>query len=121
MELLRLIDNKEATNNRNKNKKSFETLRVGMSFSVVFFTHQAHRATRRYGYLSAENIMQIFGSTDHIILILQGYCTPVYLAWTTLYVAVMKDFLDLRTGGLFENTEILAYHAYRSINTRTYQ
>ena len=68
-----------------------------MSFSVVFFTHQAHRGTRRYGYLSAEKIMQIFGRTDHIILILQRYCTPVYLAWTTLYVAVMRDFLDIYT------------------------
>ena len=92
-----------------------------MSFSVVIFTHQAHCATSRYGYLRAEKMMQIFGLTDHIILILQGYCSPVYLAWTTLYVAVMRDFLDLRTGGLFENTEILAYHSYRSINTPAYQ
>ena len=98
MELLRFIDDKEATKNLNKKKqKKNETLRVGMSFSVVFFTHQTHRATRRYGYLSAEKIMQIFGCTDHIILILQGYCTPVYLAWTTLYVAVMRDFLDIYT------------------------
>ena len=44
MELLRFIDNKEATNIRNKN---CETLRVGMSSSVVFFFNQTHRATTR--------------------------------------------------------------------------
>ena len=37
-----------------------------MSFSVVFFFYQTHRATRRYGYLGAEKILQIFGCTDHI-------------------------------------------------------
>ena len=46
-------------------KKNFETPRVGISFSVVFFFYQNHRATRRYEYVGAEKKMQIFGCTDH--------------------------------------------------------
>ena len=65
MELLRFIDDKEATNTRKKNKKKNETLRVRTSFSVFLF-YQTHRATRIYGYLRAEKIMQIFGRTDHM-------------------------------------------------------
>ena len=38
MELLRFIDNKDATNVRNK--KNVEMLRVGITFSVVFFFYQ---------------------------------------------------------------------------------
>ena len=57
-----------------------------MSSSVVFFFYQTHRATRRYGYLSAEKIMQIFVCTDYYVpqFVLWGYpdtYIPEYLLW----------------------------------------
>ena len=38
----------------------FGTLCVVMSFSVVFFVYQTHRATRTYGYLGAEKMNEHF-------------------------------------------------------------
>ena len=37
-----------------------------MSFEVVFFFYQTHRATRRYGYLGDEKIVCIFGCTEYM-------------------------------------------------------